>query len=786
MLNQLFTVRIANILLIGAVFLISACGSNSNISPTQNTVVLPPTLELSAPPKADLTEIVTFSSNTTPQPGLKFVWFFGDGSSSTDATPQHQYSKSGDYEVILTVSNTLGHSIESKTKISISNLAGLRGLMCSGTNDTGWCWQASKPSRDTTNSFTLANATTGWRVGNAGDIFKTQDAGRSWQRQPSGVNVNLYQIKNFDDKIAWVLGANNTLLQTLDGGTNWRTLVSPIDVRGQSPEIIVFSANDLLLESGSNSYLTDDGGLTWYSVDMTSARHTEAGIIYELRGSHLFKSTRQNRQLRDIMKFEDGTGARPPQIRIGLSGENVVIARGRVIDVDASGKIIYDRSLAWRSEDAGEHWTPYTILGLPIGSEGSDIYSLDKDGKTWLTLHADIIYRSDDGGMNWREQTYLSEDQKIFHDDILQILVHGSKIFMLSQHEYYSRLRFSEDLGKTWVEVKGPLIDGVRGIQINTIKFVNDALIVHNELIGSFVSTDIGINWKQVFIKDDISANASHGVAFANTKNGLLVDTSSHINSSNDGGKTWTLKTTTLPKIPYNDQLLKKILFASPSTVYLLWSNGYIYKSRDGGATWTNSGPSIVSTNFNFLDEKNGWAYLGISPGTITITRDGGASWKEVATPSSPINNVWLDNTSTLTVIGNAGLISQFNNVIWQQRYTGTSQNLRKVYSLDSKTMWVIGDNATVLRSDDAGQNWKTVYVPGQANLNDIQFIDTKNGWIVGEHGLVLVTQDGGITWKQQNTGTKAALLQVQFVDTKTGWIVGENATLLATGTGGF
>jgi photosystem II stability/assembly factor-like uncharacterized protein len=220
----------------------------------------------------------------------------------------------------------------------------------------------------------------------------------------------------------------------------------------------------------------------------------------------------------------------------------------------------------------------------------------------------------------------------------------------------------------------------------------------------------------------------------------------------------------------------------------MLWRDGLIYKSRDGGATWLPSGPSVRSTNFGFFDEKNGWADIGITTWPISITRDGGISWKEVTSPyyRNPINSVWLDSTSTLTIATDQGFISQLDSTGWQQRQTGSNNNLRKLYSFDTKTMWAIGDKATVLRSDDAGLNWKTVPVPGQVNLTDIQFVDAKNGWIVGQKGFILVTQDGGMTWKQQVSGTNVDLLKVQFVDIKTGWIIGADSTLLATGTGGF
>lgn len=67
-------------------------------------------------PKADFTysppsnicanTLITFTN--TSSGGVSFTWFFGDGTSSTDANPQHQYGTAGSYTVSLVVSSASG------------------------------------------------------------------------------------------------------------------------------------------------------------------------------------------------------------------------------------------------------------------------------------------------------------------------------------------------------------------------------------------------------------------------------------------------------------------------------------------------------------------------------------------------------------------------------------------------------------------------------------------------------------------------------------------------------
>lgn len=55
-----------------------------------------------------------------------------------------------------------------------------------------------------------------------------------------------------------------------------------------------------------------------------------------------------------------------------------------------------------------------------------------------------------------------------------------------------------------------------------------------------------------------------------------------------------------------------------------------------------------------------------------------------------------------------------------------------------------------------------------------MKFITPQKGWVVGEQGTVLYTEDGGENWEAQESGTKLHLRKVQFIDHKKGWMIGE------------
>ena len=66
-------------------------------------------------------------------------------------------------------------------------------------------------------------------VGAAGLVWRSVDAGASWQASPSGVAAALATVgfSDADSNTGWAAGAHGTLLVTHDGGASFRSLASP-------------------------------------------------------------------------------------------------------------------------------------------------------------------------------------------------------------------------------------------------------------------------------------------------------------------------------------------------------------------------------------------------------------------------------------------------------------------------------------------------------------------------------------------------------------------------------
>jgi len=116
---------------------------------------------------------------------------------------------------------------------------------------------------------------------------------------------------------------------------------------------------------------------------------------------------------------------------------------------------------------------------------------------------------------------------------------------------------------------------------------------------------------------------------------------------------------------------------------------------------------------------------------------------------------------------------------------------LNDVTFVNADLGWAVGDQGTILRTEDGGKTWLAQSLPVPARLESVSFVDARNGWCAGgivhpytlhTSAVLFRTQDGGRIWSQLNTPLMPGLKQLQFRDLRQGWAAGSASPMFPTG----
>lgn len=759
---------------------LTACGGGGD-SPPPPTVI-PENLAISAPAAAESGAAVKFSSAASAPAGLKYSWDFGDGGTSTEAAPSHSFAAGGEFEVLLKVSNEVGMTREVRSKLTITNLANVKGLVCSGADSTGWCWQNPRPTGNRVNAVFFLNASLGWRAGEAGEIFKTTDGGATWVKQNSGITTALQGIAFFDAQNGWAAGAFGAVLRTTDGGTTWKVdrlaeaspgfydagLITPIDASN------VYIGRPVGAYGYGGVFVSGDAGASWRPVTPAPTVITASGVLWAMENNQLKRSVDAGKSFAKVLEVKPDAG-------FSYFDTMSLMARDELRATLLTAQSRYD----WTSQryvnkvsviatlDGGTTWTVAESGDLSSYGSGLRLLSASADGKTLNAVaNANVLLRSVDGGRTWSSGGVI--DPQGYG---LTIMAVGGDAFAALG---YSGLYFSEDGGQTWPKLKLPV--GIESYRLmgNALRRVDAQTLLLTDGAGNVhLSKDKGANWSQAMSVGTGSPEPT--VAFRDARNGFMVDDKGRSFATQDGGVTWQARRSDFGNV-------KSLQFVSKQVGWLVGYDGRLYKSSDGGETWL-TGPiaqGIYFSSVSFEDEKLAWARRSV-PGAsgFAVTEDGGQTWTDLKLPHAIVTLRLRGDT--WAAFGSAGeiLVSRDKGQSWKSVFTGTSAYLYAAAFSDAKTVWAVGHDGTVLRSDDAAASWTTLKPAGVNGLRDIKFANAKVGWIVGENGLILTTADGGKTWRPQASGTTGTLSTLMIVDASTAWVSGAGGVLLATGNGG-
>lgn len=137
------------------------------------------------------------------------------------------------------------------------------------TDNEGETWQRQRaPTRSELIHIDFDNDRRGWIVGAEGTIMNTVDGGQTWNRQTSGTNATLFHTEFRNDKRGWAVGERGTILRTTDGGITWTPVTAGIRSTLLSVEFVNDDEGWAVGRAGT-ILRSDDAGVSWIAQEAT-------------------------------------------------------------------------------------------------------------------------------------------------------------------------------------------------------------------------------------------------------------------------------------------------------------------------------------------------------------------------------------------------------------------------------------------------------------------------------------------------------------------------------------
>lgn len=236
------------------------------------------------------------------------------------------------------------------------------------------------------------------------------------------------------------------------------------------------------------------------------------------------------------------------------------------------------------------------------------------------------------------------------------------------------------------------------------------------------------------------------------------------------------------------------IFFLNDKTGYTAGAKG-LYKTSDSGKAWRKLATKtpLTLTSVFFLNESVGYAggralaycaHEDCDRGSIFMkTTDGGENWTKVFFQDySYISSITFLNELTGLAIGypswsNPHLLRTTDGgATWEVITQNVSAlDVTELLTRIDSTVYLLGHDQAVLKSEDFGKTWSATNLPASANILGIQFINKTTGFAHSNNSLYK-TSDGGLNWVKSDLPYAAFSPFIHFTNDKEAFGVGLEA----------
>lgn len=559
-------------------------------------------------------------------------------------------------------------------------------------------------------------------AGTNGGVYYSDDQGLTWQRSP-GVPAQFTSFSIVALGDALFIGTDGYsggagVYRSRDNGLTWEFLNNGLAETGGVFYLDVAPGNVLIASAaGGLVFRSTDNGESWQAAqaglpdELGFVNATSNGrVTLATTGKGFFRSTDGGRSWHDINRnFPAGVAALPGYF-LQVLGNRIWATGGK------SGVLATDDDGAtWRQFNNGLPADAY-VGGVAV--YGNEVYAALTDGS---------LYRSTDGGANWKKQSDTFSLGKTWHAAAKV----GSALLVGTADGLYR----SEDNGASWARS----MEGMR------IGFVDGGLLaVNNRLYvsvkgGVWASDNKGATWRLLnngfrqYAFQSIEGGGlgiKDGVLFAGAYGDGLY-------RSFDGGGSWERLSNGLPE-RWSPSVVKT--FNGKIYVGNWW--GGVFVSADDGATWQAVKGLPEDAGFLiFTQLRPGVLLAGGYPGGIHRSDDDGQTWRRFmeGVDNEPLSNLVSDFvlTNTSVIAATEGGLFHLNedetgwtpNLNYRAQARNGSNALirqgRTIYSTSFSGIFVSYDN---------GATWGT-FNQGMFTERGFYFADIKGDLFFGSAG---------------------------------------------------